>query len=63
VVEIRLEPEGGPVRMAGPTVTVERMTPADAVVEFWTDVEGEQPDQALLGLLHGAVDAALGDAS
>lgn len=63
VVEIRLEPEGGSSQVAGPSVTIDRMTPAEAVVDFWTEVEGSHPDEALLGLLHGAVATAEGGAS
>lgn len=58
VVEIRLEPDGGPVAIDGPSVRVDRLRPADAVVEFWTDVEDETPEGELLDLLHGAVAAA-----
>lgn len=63
VVEIRLEPEGGQSEVAGPSVTVDRMTPVEAVVDFWEDVEGEEPDEALRGLFADAIAKAVGGAS
>jgi exonuclease SbcD len=63
VVEIRPEPTGDPTVVTGPSTTIDRLEPADAVIEFWTEVEGSAPDGELLSILQGAVAGAAGDAS
>lgn len=63
VIEIRPEPAGGPAVVTGPSTAIDRLEPADAVVEFWTEIEGSAPEGALLSILQSAVTGATGDAS
>lgn len=63
VVEIRPEPAGGPTVVTGPSTAIDRLEPADAVTEFWTEIEGSAPEGALLSILQSAVTGATGGAS
>ena len=63
VVEVRLQPAGGPAQIDGPQVEIHELRPIDAVTEFWSEVERAEPSGDLLDILTDAVTAAMrGDA-
>lgn len=59
IIEIRLQPAGGPTQIDGPQVAIDEMRPIDAVTEFWSDVERAEPNRDVLDILTGAVTAAM----
>lgn len=58
VVEIRLEPEGAPVSVSGLTERIEVVTPFDATLAFWADIEGSAPEGDVLDVLRQGVATA-----
>lgn len=60
VVEIRLEPVGrtGPIDEITP-VSIDRVTPLDATLQFWEALEGSPPDDETEAVLRGAVEHSM----
>lgn len=58
VIEVCLEPDGVPVELTGPSAPTKSITPFEATVEFWTEIEGSDPDDELLDVLRSAVASA-----
>lgn len=58
VVEVRLQPAGVDEIITGATVPATELSPLDATVQFWSAVEGSEPDDALTEILTTAVEAA-----
>ena len=60
IVEVRLDPEGSPVRVEDPEGFIDDLSPKQAIEEFWEVIEGSVPDVEMTKVLHGAIEAAYG---
>jgi hypothetical protein len=59
ITEIMFEPAGGPVTTVdGPRIDINAVRPIDAVMEFWSELEGSAPEDNLLDILTSAVETA-----
>lgn len=58
VVEVRVDPEGRPLRVEDPDGPVEDLTPEQAIDQFWEVIEGSAPNGEIREVLHGAIEAA-----
>jgi exonuclease SbcD len=59
VVEIRLEPKGALGHSDDFGVSIEGLSPEQAVDEFWEAMEGSKPDEGMTEVLHSAIETAL----